>query len=100
MGFHMVELSARAKRHHHLPVGLAAYRVDRIAPEWNQHANHAARKAGLRKGDLLVAVNGEPPPRTMSAFLAWLAQKTRPGDRIALTVVRGDRRFVITYRLK
>jgi serine protease DegQ len=51
----------------------------------------AAARAGLREGDVIVALDGEPI-RTVEDLFAQLRQR-RPGQRVSLTVVRdGDRR--------
>jgi len=54
-----------------------------------------AQKLGLRPGDILLAVNGQP--YTGSANLAEAYAKVRPGDQIVLTVssTSGERSFVL-----
>ncbi len=100
LGFHMEALAAKQKRHHHLPADRTVYRVTRLAPGWYKQANHAPQAAGLRKGDLIVAVNDRPPPADMSRFLAWIAQETRPGDMVSLEVVRRGHRKTIRFRMQ
>ena len=52
-----------------------------------------AQKAGLREGDVIVAIGGEETPTVESLFARL--RDFRPGDAISLDVVRdGDRRSV------
>ena len=100
LGFQMEPLGERQKRKHRLPTDRPAYVVSRLMPAWYKEANHAPEKAGLRKGDIVVAINGSPPPDSMSRLLAWIAQETRPGDRTELRVIRDGKRKTIVFRLK
>ena len=47
--------------------------------------------------DLVIAVDGQPVP-TFDALLEYVENR-KPGDRVALTVVRGGRRIEIPVRL-
>lgn len=47
-----------------------------------------AEKAGLREGDVITAFNGEPIEDIQEYSPKFFA--TRPGDRIVLTVLRGE----------
>jgi hypothetical protein len=62
------------------------------------HAERTAgpRKAGLRVGDVIVAVDGKTSALTESQFLASLRLKHLPGDRVKLTVLRGQERLDLT----
>ena len=100
LGFHMEPMTDREKERHHVDVRHTVYYINRIAPPWYKQANQAARKAGLRKGDILIAIDDRPPPATMSRFLAWIAQETRPGQEIRVTVLRNGRKLTIAYPLK
>lgn len=62
--------------------------VDRCAP------GSPAEKAGLRQGDVILSVNGQPigsAEQLVSALRGHAA-----GDRMALLVLRGDQRLVVT----
>ncbi|NBQ31395.1 MAG: PDZ domain-containing protein [Proteobacteria bacterium] len=48
-----------------------------------------AARAGLRKGDVITAVD-RAPVETMDAFGAYLDRTYRPGDRVTLTISRGS----------
>ncbi|GMV02971.1 MAG: Do family serine endopeptidase [Burkholderiaceae bacterium] len=54
----------------------------------------AAEKAGLRAGDVVLALNGERIER--SGDLAAMVGRSNPGDRVALDVVRQGRRETLT----
>ncbi len=57
----------------------------------------AAAKAGLQRGDHLLAVDGRPV-QTQAELLEYLAQK-RPGDRVRLQVQRGGKALDISVIL-
>lgn len=100
LGFHAEPLGPKARAHLGLKPHQTAYRITRVAPAWNKHANPAARKAGLHRGDVLLAVDGRRLPPTLSEFLAWIAQRTKPGQEVTLDLLRGDRRLRVRLRLR
>ena len=57
----------------------------------------AAAKAGLRSGDLIVAFGGRPV-RTVEDLLAALRHR-KPGDRVAVTVIRDGKRKTLQVTL-
>ncbi|MEX0716698.1 MAG: Trx7/PDZ domain-containing (seleno)protein [Planctomycetaceae bacterium] len=66
-----------------------------------QFGPHAiAKNAGVQRGDILVSMNGSTDRRTEGELLAWLAQTTKPKDRIPVTVFRGGRRMNFTIALQ
>ena len=48
-----------------------------------------ADKAGIKDGDIITAIDGEPVDATHQLDVALLAHE--PGDTVSLTLVRGDR---------
>src|SRR5262249_23126593 len=54
------------------------------------------QKAGLRNGDVIVAVDGKTTPLTESQFLTYLRLKHGPDDSVKLTVLRGGNRQDLT----
>lgn len=55
-----------------------------------QYAPHnIAQKAGLKKDDVIVEFDGLKSRLTEGELLAHIAQKKKPGDAIALSVLRG-----------
>ncbi|MGB9724065.1 MAG: S1C family serine protease [Chloroflexia bacterium] len=71
--------------------GVLGARVERVLPDT------PAEEAGLRPGDVIVAVNGEriTPERSLADLLA----RYRPGDTVTLTVRRDNERLEIQVRL-
>jgi serine protease Do len=72
----------------------------RLAPEGGvmvERAEGAARRAGVYAGDVIVGLNGGATrnPDTLRAAL----DKARPGEAVALLVVRGGRRTFIPLRI-
>ena len=71
------DLTAEAKQKLGLPAAAIAIQVI-----WNSR--------GFQKGDVIVAVAGRRSGMTASDFLADCVQQKKPGDKIALTVLRGQ----------
>ena len=57
-----------------------------VKPYWGDQPILASR-AGLAKGDIIVAVNGQHPNVSGRAFLVWFRMNFDPGDRVTLDVV-------------
>ncbi len=72
-------------------LGTFGARVDRVIPDT------PAEKAGLRPGDVIVAVNDDPV--TPGRSLADLIARYRPGDEVTLTVRRGNETLELRVRL-
>jgi serine protease Do len=80
-----------------LPQDALALRV-RHAGEYGEHA--VAKKAGIQKGDILVAFDGLSSRRSESELLAYTVQRKRPGDEVAVTVLRNGERKVLRFALQ
>ncbi|MCE7946402.1 MAG: PDZ domain-containing protein [Chloroflexi bacterium CFX4] len=50
-------------------------------------------------GDIIVAINGTPI-RDFEAMIAYLVTNTAPGDKVILTIYRGDRRLEVEVTLE
>jgi hypothetical protein len=61
-------------------------------------AHAVAKKAGFKKGDILVAFDGITSAMTESQLLAYVLQKTTPGEQLPVTVSRNGKR--IDFELK
>lgn len=70
-----------------------ALRVKHVG-QFGEHA--VAKKAGFQKDDVLIAVDGRQNPLTESTLMTQLVQTKRPGDQIAVTVLRGKKRVELT----
>ena len=62
-----------------------ALRVEHVG-EYGEHA--VAKRAGFRKGDIVVSFDGQAGRMTESDLLAYAVQRKRPGDEVAVTVLR------------
>jgi len=68
---------------------------DRLALEavhvgqYNQHA--AAKRAGFRKGDVLVRVDGADRRMTETQLIASLLRSRKKGEKVKVTVLRGGK---------
>lgn len=54
------------------------------------------QKAGIKNGDIIVAVDGKTEPMNESQFLIDLRLRHGPSDAVRLTVLRGDQRVELT----
>lgn len=66
--------------------GLAAGTMA-VRPYYPKGAQGLAAEAGLRRDDVIVAVDGESPDLAGRPFLVWFRLGHEPGDRVELTVV-------------
>lgn len=78
--------------------------ADRLALEVKhvgQYGEHArAKQAGIQKGDIVVAYDGRADLLTETALLAYALQQKRPGDSVAIEVLRGGERKSLTISLR
>jgi serine protease Do len=58
----------------------------RYVGQFNEHA--AAKRAGFKQNDIFVQVAGRNEPMTESQLFAFLLRTTKPGDQIAVDVLR------------
>lgn len=65
-----------------------------VAKHVGQYGAHAAAKrAGFKKGDIVISFDGKQESMTPSQLLGYVAQHTKPGQKIPVTVVRNGRRL-------
>ena len=64
-----------------------------------RQATSPAFGAGLRPGHVIVAVDGESPNLASRPFLTWFRMQHEPGDDVELTVLEGELRRTIRYRV-
>ncbi len=89
-GFRSVPATAAQRKEAGLGDDAPALAVELMAPEGVKERNQSPAKAGLKRGDVIVAVDGATEPLKDEAwFLAYLVQKKKPGDAVKLTVKRG-----------
>jgi membrane-associated protease RseP (regulator of RpoE activity) len=98
-GFKSDALPAASKKHLGLDENALALRIDQITQDFVKHRNTSAAKIGLRKGDVIVEVDGSSAPMSEAEFLAYLAQKKKPGQNVELTYLRDGKRTKVTLDL-
>lgn len=66
-----------------------------------QYGDHAvAKRAGVRKDDILISFDGRKDLMTDSDVLAYAAQNTKPGQMVPIVLRRGDKRLTINLRMQ
>lgn len=87
-GFWATPLSASDKSQRNISADSFAFRVK------NLYAPRAGKlkDAGMREGDIIVAVDGKTEPMTESQFIAYLRLAHPPGDTIRFTLLRQGKR--------
>ncbi|MBI4600979.1 MAG: PDZ domain-containing protein [Planctomycetes bacterium] len=92
-------LGLEEKRRLGLTEGALALRIDEITPDFVKRRNRWAAQAGLRKGDVIVDVDGRRASMTESQLLAYIVQRKSPGQRLDLTYLRGGERRTVKLDL-
>jgi len=64
------------------------------------YAGSPAAEAGIKAGDRLLSINGEPMERWNGARLRDLTQKSAPGTGLELQVKRGERAWKVRLLLR
>ena len=91
-GLVLEELPAAECRAAGIDEGELAVRVKGMG----QYRPHdAAKRAGFRKGDIIVSFDGRQESMTLSELYVHVMQKRKPGDRVPVTVLRGGRRVAL-----
>ena len=85
-GLVLEDLSAEERRKHGLDDGALALRVKHVG-EYDAHA--AAKRAGFKKNDIVIAADDRSGRLTESQFIAAALEK-RAGTSIPVTVLRGE----------
>ncbi len=65
----------------------------------NAAGGRAAKKAGLREGDLIVELDGKPLQLTNRQFSAHVKLNYKVGDKVSLTVLRNGKRRQVALEL-
>ena len=93
-GMRLESLPEEQQRELNLPTDQLALRAKWVG-QYNEHA--VAKKAGFLKDDIILAINGDRSPITESGLMANFLQTKRPGDKITMTVLRGQQRLELTF---
>jgi hypothetical protein len=66
--------------------------------EYGEHA--AGLRAGFRKGDIFVEVNGRDDPLRETDLMRLLVNTTRPGDKVPVTVLREGKKVALSLPMQ
>ena len=82
-------------------VGLADDKLALVVKHLGLHGPHgAAKRAGFRKGDMVVSFNGMTGAMSTSQLLAYAAQNTKPGQKIPVAVMRAGKRVELNLPMQ
>jgi hypothetical protein len=96
-GLLLEDVAAGDRRAAGLPEDRLALRV-KHAGEYGEHAT--AKNAGVRKGDVIIAVDGKTEPLRETDLIGYALQSKKPGDQLRLTVIRGGEKKELSFRLQ
>jgi S1-C subfamily serine protease len=91
-GLQTAPLSAAERKQADLAADRLALKVKHMEPE----RTAGPRKAGLRVGDVIIAVDGKTAAMTESQLLAHVRLRHPPGDQLKLTVLRRKEHLDLT----
>ena len=96
-GMLLKSLSEEDRRQAKLPTDTLALRAQHVG-QYNEHA--VAKRAGIKKGDILVEFNGQKSAWTESDLIAYALQNTKPGSRVPVVMLRGGKRLKFVLRMQ
>jgi serine protease Do len=96
-GLKLVELSADQRAEAPCSKDTMALKVEHVG-EYGQHA--VAKRAGFRKGDLIVSFDGKTGRMSESDLLRYLLQQKRPGEEVNVTVLRSGKEMMLRFTLQ
>lgn len=96
-GMRLDDLTADERRAAGLAADKLALRVRHVG-EFGDHAT--AKKAGIRKDDIVVAFDGQDGNWTESELIAYTVQRKQPGDEVAVTVLRDGKQETRKFALR
>jgi len=89
-GMKLESLSDEERREAKIEPGSLALRASHVG-QYNKHA--VAKRAGVKKDDILISFNGRSDDMTPGQLLAYGVQTTKPGQKIPVTFLRGKQRI-------
>ena len=89
-GMVLQDSTAEERRAARLPENTLALRVNHLG-EYGDHA--VAKRAGFKKDDILVSVDGQNSRLAESELFRYLLQRKMPGEKIPVTVLRNGERM-------
>jgi len=96
-GMRLESVSAEDRAKLGIKDGAMALRAKHVG----QHGEHAAAKnAGFKQGDVVVAVNGRNDVKSETEWLTWLVNAKKPGEKVPVTVLRGGEKVELTLPMQ
>jgi len=98
-GFGGADLGTEQKRRLGLDPDGYAFKIDYLVT-WGPraHLGRNAAKAGLRKDDVVFAINGKSDFRHQDHFHAWFRLQLRAGQHVEVRYLRGGKRRVARFK--
>jgi len=79
-------------------LGLKQEQLGLFAKHVGQYGKHAkAKQAGWRKGDILLAVDGDDQQRSESELIGQLLREHKKGDKVPATVLRNGKQMSLSF---
>ena len=96
LGVSYLPITPALAKEHNLPVSAGAY-LDNNDNSSIFSKNSSAEKAGLKKGDIITAINGVKINKTSS--LSTLVGEYKVGETVSVTVIRNNQEITINVTL-
>ena len=96
-GMRLEDLPAPERQSRGLEPQKLALRVKHVG-QYGEHA--VAKQLGFQKEDVIVSVDGRRDRLTESDFLALAMQQKKPGDKLAVSVLRGNQELSFQLPLR
>lgn len=95
-GFGGPELDAEQKKARGLEEDAFAFRIQYLVT-WGEraHVGRSARKAGLRKNDVVLSVGGKSDFESTAHFHAWFRFTRKAGETLKVEVLRGKKKLTL-----
>lgn len=77
--------------------GAMALRAKHVG-QYGEHA--AAKNAGFKQGDVVVALNGRTDVMSETEWMTWLVNAKKPGEKVPVTVLRGGEKVELTLPMQ
>jgi len=96
-GMLLASAPADLRRKLRLTEGDMALMVEHVG-EYSPH--DAARKAGFRKGDVVISFDGKTTLRRESDLIAYALTRCQPGAQVDVTVLRSEEKLTLTLPMQ
>ena len=96
-GMRLKELDHKRRRETGLAGDTMALIVDHLG-QYNAHA--AAKRAGFRKGDILIRFDGREDLKSESALFGYALETHKAGDKVQATVLRNDKKIELSLPIQ